>query len=111
MTNPTQVEGEKRKRGIGVDLIIGLGATVVLTGLGYVSDRLDFGFVARVFLWPSYLLWKLLRSQFIEQNALGTTVYAGFPYLFIWLFGILMSFPIYVLASWGIRHLWHRYLG
>lgn len=104
MMDPTRSKGHW---GMGADFAIGSATATLFAVLGYLCNRLDCGDAGRVFLWPSYLLWWLFRAQFIEHQDAAGTVYAGLPYLVISIIGVLISFPIYVCASWGLRRFCH----
>lgn len=86
-------------------LLIGTAATAIFTALGLVADRFQIlgGYATRVFLWQFYLLWSLVRSSFVEYE-MGTPVYAGYPYLFTYIIGILSGIPIYTLLSMLIHY-------
>ena len=88
-------------RGCAFHLMVGIVATVLTTSLGIAADRSQAfaGYAARVLLWPSYLLWHLVRSNFVERYEDGLPIYAGIPFMFTWFLGILLATPLYAFVS------------
>lgn len=80
---------------------IGVIVTGVLTSAGILNDKFQFagGWLSRVFLWQSYLLWSIVRSNFVEGYEHGSPIYAGHPLLVVWTIGILSGVPIYSFFS------------
>lgn len=93
-----------QRKGVSIILThmaIGMFITCVLTITGVVLDRFQVlgGLAARVCFWQSYLLWSALGSGFVERYEHGQAVYAGIPYVLVWLIGIFSGIPIYSFVS------------
>ena len=80
---------------------VGLIVTIVTTGLGYFSDKYDIlgGYAARIFWWQSYELWVLVRSNYVERFEDSVPIYAGYPFVVVWIVGIVAGIPIYAALS------------
>jgi len=87
-------------------LAVGISATCIFTSVGIVFDRFQVlgGYAARLFLWQSYLLWSLVGRNFIEHYEGDIPVYAGLPFAFVSIIGILSGVPIYTFLSMMIHY-------
>ena len=97
-------------RGCVFHFAVGFVVAALTTALGIIADRgqLLGGYAGKLLLWPSYSLWLLLRSSFIERYDDGLPVYAGLPFMFTWFLGILLAIPIYATVSAAIGYLCYK---
>ncbi len=85
---------------------IGVLATCIVTIVGIAADKLQIlsGYPARICFWQSYLLLSLVGSGFVDRYENGSPVYAGLPFMIVWLIGVLSGIPIYTFVSMLIHY-------
>ncbi len=101
---------EKGLRGFLVYIALGILITGAFTVVGIVSNKYQLleGYLSVLFLWQSELLWLIVRSNFLERNQFGEVVYAGLPFFYTWIIGILIGIPIYAFSSMVIHYIWSQ---
>lgn len=86
-------------------LAVGIVITGIFTALGMALEKIQSGvYIGRLLLWQCHLLWFITRDNFIERYADGSPVYAGIPFLMIWLIGVSSGIPIYSLLSMAVHY-------
>ncbi len=99
-----------RSKGMGVLILhVGFGSalTLIISLVGFWFDKIQAlgGYGARILHWQSYLLWIVVRSNFIERYDDGSPIYAGLPFMIVWLLGLVSGIPIYTSISMLVHYI------